>query len=264
MDRVCVLIPVYNDTDRLKRTLESLQAVPSDGVRFMILDDGSKTPVQLNPEWAGIHRIDVIRFEKNLGLTGVLNAGLEVVFQQNPEFIGRVDAGDLVVPERFSEQIKFLDDHPEVVVVGTAVCFFQSADRMTGFVHRPPTDHEDILKSLYYGNSMIHSTLLMRTSSLRKIGGYRSEMKIAQDYDLVRRLSRVGRLATLPTVLTYCDTDSSGISIKRRRWQQIYRLKIQLEWVNLTRVRWYLGVARTMIAICTPHVVALVLKRYRW
>src|SRR5690606_36240250 len=117
-------------------------------------------------------------------------------------FIGRLDSGDLVDPLRFKKQLEFIQKNPDISVVGTWIRFYETENPDNGFNHQPDGNHHALLKLLDFGNPLIHSSLMMRTSHLIRIGNYCEEMRIAQDYDLVRRFSQVGKLAVIPEILT--------------------------------------------------------------
>lgn len=80
-----------------------------------------------------------------------------------------------------------------------------------------PADHEGLLAELDALVTPIpHSTLMMRRAVYEAVGGYRPVFAKAQDYDLLRRLARAGRLASLSAPLVRLRvsrgsmTDSTG------------------------------------------------------
>lgn len=261
--RVCIIIPAYNDVPKLARTLESLCAADTTDMEVVVVDDGSHPAIALPDDLYPNYAFRLLRFEKNQGLTKVLNAALQELYKDPPPFIGRLDSGDLVAPSRFSQQLSFLTEQPKVAVVGTWIRFFENENPDRGFFHQPATGDRELIRALDYGNPLIHSSLMIRTDALKQIGSYRNDMRIAQDYDLVRRLSQVGELAILPEVLTFCDLDQGGISVKRRLKQQLYRLKVQLEWFNPLRISSCLGIARTLFAMAIPYSFVTSAKKSR-
>ncbi|MDY5492141.1 MAG: glycosyltransferase, partial [Prevotella sp.] len=60
---------------------------------------------------------------QNLGLTKSLNIGLSHV---TSDLVARMDSDDISMPKRFEMQVKYLEDHPDVSVVGGAMQEFNS------------------------------------------------------------------------------------------------------------------------------------------
>lgn len=63
-------------------------------------------------------RVKVISFEENQGLVHVLNYGLSIA---KGEYIARMDFDDISTPDRFTKQITYMDNHPEIGLCGAAI-----------------------------------------------------------------------------------------------------------------------------------------------
>ncbi len=118
--RVSVLMSVYNGERFLRDSVESILGQTFTDFEFLILDDGSTdSTCEILEEYANKDaRIVLVRNDRNLGLTRSLNKGLRLV---RGEYLARQDADDISLPKRLEMQVKFLDAHPEVGVVGSAL-----------------------------------------------------------------------------------------------------------------------------------------------
>jgi hypothetical protein len=135
------------------------------------------------------------------------------------KYIARMDADDVSLPERFAKQVEFLENHPETVIVGTAIELIDGRGRR---LLRPPakTSDEVLQRELLEGNSGIsHPTAMLRREAMVAAGGYDPETFPAEDLDLWLRLAEVGKLANLPDALVRYRVHSNSISSSRHEQQ---------------------------------------------
>jgi glycosyltransferase involved in cell wall biosynthesis len=203
---VTVLMPVYNGERFLREAVESILTQTLTDFEFLIIDDGS---TDTSGEIIRSYADPRIRFESNgvnLGLVPTLNRGLNLA---RGAFVARMDVDDVSLPERLARQAAFLSAHPDIGVVGAA---FQrvDGDGRRGKVIRHPTEPGVILWHLFFLCPLGHPTVMMRTALVVEAGGYRTDMREAEDYELWARLRTRTRLANLPTVLVlYRDHPAS-------------------------------------------------------
>jgi GT2 family glycosyltransferase len=137
------------------------------------------------------------------GIVGALATGARAA--RAPLF-ARMDADDVSLPERFSRQLAYLDAHPDVAAVGTAVENLADAEVGEGLVRYvawqngliTPDDHD---RAIFVESPLCHPSVMLRRAAYESVGGYR-EMPWFEDYDLWLRLWAAGhRFAKLPEVL---------------------------------------------------------------
>jgi hypothetical protein len=118
-----------------------------------------------------------------------------------------MDADDISAPGRFSIQLQYLVDHPEVVVVGGQIRRIVKGEPLS--MSDLPLEHFGIVKALLYGHhGMSHPAVMMRRSALEVVGGY-WDQGYGEEWDLFLRMSEVGRLANLDRhVLDYTFHES--------------------------------------------------------
>lgn len=68
--------------------------------------------------------ITVMRLPQNKGLPEALNTGIQIALELNADFIARMDADDISVPERFEMQMNFFNRNPSVDILGSNVLIF--------------------------------------------------------------------------------------------------------------------------------------------
>ena len=195
-----VLLPVYNAERYLAEAIESVLNQTFRDFELLLLNDGStdgspRTPGFLcrpgppmpSPFWP------------NRGLIATLNAGLEIA---RAEYIFRMDADDICLPDRFAKQIQFLKDHPDCVVAGSRVALIDPEGLHLGeYGHCFEHDEIDAANLTGVGSFITHPAAVIRKTALALTGGYRDAYRHAEDLDLFLRLAEVGRIANLHDVL---------------------------------------------------------------
>ena len=114
--KVSWIVPVYNGEQYLALALESIRTQTFGDLEALILDDGSTdgTGAIIAGFVQRDSRFRVIT-KPNTGLTDTLNVGLRAA---RGEYICRLDADDIAQPERCAIQARYLDAHPDCVLVG--------------------------------------------------------------------------------------------------------------------------------------------------
>lgn len=194
--KVSVLMSVYNSMLYLEQSVQSILDQTFRDFEFIIINDGSTDGTQKILETFADPRIQIVT-QPNTGLTKALNRGLKLC---RGEFMARMDADDISMPERLERQLVFLNKHPEVGMVGTAHI---EIDAKGEVLLKKPCLLEDnqLRKILIKYNPFCHTSVMIRRSILQKIGPYDESFSYAQDYELWFRVARHHKLANLPQFL---------------------------------------------------------------
>jgi len=206
--KVSVLMASYNSNEELlKDVIKSVINQTFGDFEFIIVDDGSKNPVEpVVRKISDDNRIVVYRKE-NTGLGSSLTYGIS---KAQGEYIARIDDDDLMAHDRLEKQVAFLDNHPEVSCVGSHMNFYCKGR----YIHyrKFPLEHDGILKSMLNRKwSMAHSSLMYRKDSVVKAGCYRLK-GTGEDLDLILQLSLVGKLANIDEYLIYYHISFGSLS----------------------------------------------------
>lgn len=177
--KVSVVLPAYNAELYLKESIDSILAQTFTDFELIVLNDGSidrTEEIILSYQDA---RIVYVKNERNLGLIGTLNKGLALA---KGEYIARMDADDISLPERFSRQVDFLEKNQEYVICGTSAYRFYK-DVSDGRAFNVPLDNESIRIRLLFNSSFIHPSVMFRTDTIRNYNlNYSEDYKYAEDY----------------------------------------------------------------------------------
>ncbi len=193
--RLSVLMTVYNGLPYVRSAVESILNQTFVDFQFVIVDDGSTDQTLEYLQGLADPRVTVVARE-NGGTAAAANEGLSYC---SGELLARMDADDEAIPTRFERQVQYLDQHPEIGLVGSYT--WALGECRTGGVTPLPTDHEEIVDALMAGrHALSHPTLMMRTDLLEEIGGY-WPYRLIDDWDMMLRMSETTLLANIPEPL---------------------------------------------------------------
>jgi glycosyltransferase involved in cell wall biosynthesis len=222
---VSILLPTKNGADYLSRAVQGVQLQSYRYWELIIIDDGSTdaTPKLLQQLAKDEPRVKTLRVEQPYGVPGALLAGMRIA---RGEFVARLDDDDQWADvEKLSMQVMYLEQHPQVVLVGTGVIVQDAQGReLWRFVH--PESDADIRRMLLGKNCFVNSSVLFRRSAYNAVGGYDVFWKYIEDYDLWLKLGREGVVANLPAYTTRYTVRQGNVTSTKHR--QVYTLAIRL------------------------------------
>ena len=210
-----MVMSVYNAERYVRASIESILTQTCQDFEFLIIHDGSiDGTANILAEYAGRdQRIQLIENPSNLGLTKSLNKGLEVV---RGHYLARHDADDLADPERFEKQVAFLEDHPEVGMVGSS-CQMIDAHGKLLHLHKAPLTDGAIRWTSLLNNPFYHSTVMLRSEVLTEhCLCYDETFRLGQDYELWTRLLRVTQAVNLAAPLVRFRLSAGSITGTKR------------------------------------------------
>lgn len=122
MDKISVIIPVYNAGNKIKRCLESILRQSYSNLEIICVDDGSTDQSgQILDEYAHQDNRIVVIHQKNSGVSSARNTGLN---HANGEYIGFVDADDYIEDKMYEVLYKMMvKNHSGIGVVAVETNF---------------------------------------------------------------------------------------------------------------------------------------------
>lgn len=128
---VTILIPVFNEEKTVGKTIESLLAMnyPSDKLKIMVVDDGSKDTTWSVIQKYATHPQISLHQKENGGKYTALNYGIE---NSTSEFIGCLDADSFVEPTALKYIMSYFTDKKTMAV--TPSMKIQNPDTILGLM----------------------------------------------------------------------------------------------------------------------------------
>ncbi len=200
MPTVSVIMPMYNSAKYVKQAIESLLEQTYKDIEVIAINDGSKDGCA--DIVRSIHDDRLIFVDReNRGFLYTLN---ECIDMAKGKYIARLDDDDWSYPTRIEKQVKFLEEHPETVLVGS-LCDYQTGDEIkktdSGF-ELAQTPNQIRYALIFENYSFAHSTFMMRKSVLMENNIRYEIFKQVPDYHIATQLVKFGELSRIPESLS--------------------------------------------------------------
>jgi glycosyltransferase involved in cell wall biosynthesis len=190
---VSVVMTVHNGLPYVTDAVDSVLDQDFDSFELVVVDDGSTDGTLEALAGRDDERLRLVRLAHR-GRAAALNHGLRLA---RGRYVANLDADDLALPGRLSLPVRFLDEHPEVAAVGSAIQPYVGAARRRP--RRLPRSDRAIRWSFLFRNPIFHSSATFRADAASAAGGYPVDM--TDDAGLWIRLGRRQALANLDVPL---------------------------------------------------------------
>ncbi len=223
---VSVIMPVYNSEKFLREAVESILDQTFTDFELIAINDGSTDDSGsiLADYRQRDERMVILGHLKNQGIVSALNWGLIV---GRGKYIAYMHADDISHPGRFEKQVAFLETHPEVGILGSAVELIDTRGQAIGVLPKRCDDLAIRWTSLF-SSPFMHPTVMLRHSILEAHHlQYQEGMGGVEDLDLWVRLLVYTQAANLAeALLRYRVHPASITSLYNRKDQLNIKSKI--------------------------------------
>jgi glycosyltransferase involved in cell wall biosynthesis len=237
---VSVVIPTYNRANVICRTIECVREQTYPNIEIIVVDDGSIDDTQ--EKLSTQDDIRVIR-QENAGPAAARNRGMDAA---RGEFIALQDSDDLWVRTKLEKQIRVLQRAGDSVVCCLCDTELRYTDRpkVTDFQRAwvyPPfstgvwTNIAEVLATRFV---FFCQTAVIRTSVIRRIGGFDETFKYHEDYELPLRLALEGPWGFVNEQLTIWNQSDESYSQKALREEiQMRECEVRMREKILAKVK---------------------------
>lgn len=229
---ISVIIPVYDRTDLLRESIESILNQTFQKFELLLVCDGSPPEtMDVIDKYKSHPKVRVFRYRDNSGNPvrgrnkGIREAkGIYIAFQ---------DSDDIAEPNRLVISYRYAEKYNADVVYGMwrvkkekgASEYYNLTDGQ--IVHITNFDFH----SLKQRNLLCQSTVMVKTAALKKAGGIKPEIRYCEDYELWLRLAYLGNtFKAIPKVLTTLRLHSNNLEGKYKKEEEIYIQKALAEY----------------------------------
>lgn len=205
---ISVVVPCFNGVAHVGAALRSVLDQGWPALEVIVVDDGSTdgSAAWIRREFPGVTVIE----QFNQGVAAARNRGIAAA---RGEWVAFLDADDVWLPGKLTAQMAIASATPETRMTYTAWAVWTSdaAGPETGFLHN--LHQRAGIETLWIGPSgwiypqllldceVWTSTVLMQRSLLEEIGGFDTQLRIGEDYDLWLRASRRTQIIRVPRPL---------------------------------------------------------------
>jgi glycosyltransferase involved in cell wall biosynthesis len=195
---VSVVMPTFNAAAFLDEAVCSILGQTFRDFEFIIINDGShdETASILQRYERADERVRVYH-QENQGIIPALNRGCRLA---RGRYIARMDADDISLPHRLERQVDYIEQHPEIGILGTWINKIGHDGSVVGSWY--PSQNPNVLRwKHFFGGCVCHPSVLMRHSVLGKINYYRAGSAPIEDEDLWLRASAITEFGNVPEIL---------------------------------------------------------------
>ena len=225
--KVSVIIPTYNREATLERAVKSVLSQTHKNLELIIIDDGSTD----NTHTIIKKYSKKLRFFSQLhgGVSAARNLGLE---KSEGTWVAFLDSDDYWLPEKLEVQLKFLREHPQIMVAQTEEIWIRNGIRVN-----PMRKHQK------YGGWIFRQCLplcivspsasIIHQKVLNDVGVFDESFPVCEDYDLWLRVSLRYQIGLIPEHLTV-KTGGHSDQLSKRYWgMDRYRVRALEKILNM-------------------------------
>ncbi|MBQ3280059.1 glycosyltransferase [Candidatus Saccharibacteria bacterium] len=195
---VSCVMSCYERYDYLIESINSILAQSYPNFEIIMVLEKSKKQAQIEKVLKGIgdKRIKIINNTEKLGFAASLNVGIDAA---SGKYIARMDDDDIAAPCRLSMQVKFMEEHNMVGVVGSNMWVFGKNEGPLFTFEK----HEFIKAKTLIGTPFMHPTVMMRKSMLDECNLRYDPDYFTEDYELWSRAVYLFETANMPEFLVF-------------------------------------------------------------
>jgi glycosyltransferase involved in cell wall biosynthesis len=183
---VSVITPAYNQASYLSQAVQSVLEQTCQDFELIVVDDGSTdgTPQVL----AGIQdpRVRAIR-QPNAGLSAARNTGLRAC---RAPYVTFLDADDFFMPDKLAVLSAYLEQHPDIGLVGGGTQVVDQVGRPLREIIKSPGNLG--LFELLAGNPFTVTSVMVRKEWIDRVGVFDETLRACEDWDMWLRLAYAG------------------------------------------------------------------------
>jgi glycosyltransferase involved in cell wall biosynthesis len=227
--KVSIIVCAYNVEDYISEALDGIYKQSFCDYELIVVDDGSTDKTEEIIKQYQDRGLIHIRNQQNLGLIASMRSGLEV---SHGEYISKIDADDIPLPELIEYQVKLLDASSDIGIVGTGYININASGEILDTSGRE-SDNLFIQWGVMFGQPITNTGVLFRKELLERFSlDYREEFIHAEDYDLWARLLNYCKGSNLSQKLLKKRCHSSNISSRFSHIQFENHLRIAVRTIR--------------------------------
>jgi len=212
MENVSILIALYNAESYIKQAILSILCQSYQNFKVIIYNDGSTDgSLELLKSLQSIdNRIIIHHGEENKGIAFTRDYLMK---QVDTDYFAWMDADDISMPNRLSEQIYFLENNPDFAAVSGGFIRMHNSE-----TYVPLTDPRVTRTQLLMYNVIVNPTAMVRTAAAREsnFSFVGAGIKSATDYAFWLALVCVGKIKNLESPLILYRTHETQESIANK------------------------------------------------
>lgn len=222
---VSILVPCFNHERYIEECLLSILRQDYDNFELIVVNDGSTDSSAQKIE--ALRQIHGFQFyqQENQGVSAALNTALS---HATGEFIITHDSDDVMLEGRLRRQVSYLQEHPDVGLLGARVIYIDAEGAFLKHSEPPKKSvqrwtFDQLLAEAYAVGAPV---AMYRRAAIDRVGGYDPSIKV-QDFQMTLKIAHLDyRVDILPDFVTLYRRHDTNISKVAYKSQLIYDLQV--------------------------------------
>ncbi len=234
---VSVVIPFFDRTVLLPRTLKSVIEQTHENLDIILVDDGSKEDTVEVLAKIPDERIRLLRHDRNLGVSAARNTGMKAA---RGAYISFLDSDDEMFPTKIEKQLAQLKRSGDEGTISYCLSeVYSDIEEKVTNLH-DFCQEGDLLHSALKGSAktsvgtglcILMNELLLTKEQMLSVGGFNEKFRMHEDWELLIRLAKKYRFLCVKEFLVrnhkhdlgHIANDFTGVPEVRYRMMDEYR-----------------------------------------
>jgi len=216
---VAVIIPCYNSSKYIRKTLDSVLNQNYKDLEIVAIDDGS-TDVTRKILESYLPKIRILSHPNNanLGAATSLNLGIN---ETKSDLIAFLDSDDIWHPNKLKEQVKIFQKYSDVGLVYTNGYVIDENDHILYKLFPDDFQEENIPREILLKCYIkTPSSVMIKKEIFEKTGLFKTYLLNGQDHEMWIRMSEIAKFYYIPDFLISYKKRPGQISLRRQLWEE--------------------------------------------
>ena len=256
---ISVILSVFNSEKTLDRCVQSILKQTFKNFELIIIDDCSTDKSnQIITNYKSLDkRIKIIKNSKNLGLTKSLIKGINA---SSTEYLARIDSDEYAKPSRLEKQYSLMRDQDLILCGSKCFNLYKNEKKVTQWKHY---NDISILKKIPFRSPFPHGSAMFRKKIYKIVGGYNSNYKTSQDFELWNKFHQNGKISMIDENLLYRYISINSITTKKKFKQFLDTSKIRFKYCKYYQLPLIIFYSILLLSISyLPSKIFLNIKKY--
>ena len=222
---VSVILPACNAEKYIAEAISSILEQSWQNLELIVVDDASTDATREVIRRFADPRVRLLENDRNLGISASTNRAVGV---SRGEYLALMDDDDISLPDRIKAQLVYLENHPEIMILGTSFLPMDSEGRIIARPAVMPGSPKHYQAKLLLENlEFCNSSAMIRKSFLEENHlSYREGYPGMQDYRFYMEASKLGAISCLADIHHKYRVHEDGVTARTRRDHPAERARI--------------------------------------
>ena len=221
---ISVVIPIYDRENELKESINSVLSQSYKNFELLLICDGSpQNTLDIVESYRSHKKVKIIKYDDNSG--NAVRGRNRAILESCGEYLAFMDSDDIALPDRLFNSLKYIRKYNADIVYGgwEALVVDRNVDLINGQkVYSPDCDLEMLQKVCV----PCQSTVMVKLSALRQVGGLKKKMRYREDHELWVRLAFYGyKFKSIPKILVKLRLHANNLELKYKNddynWEEL-------------------------------------------